>query len=147
MEPSVPVCTTKSKKYLSTKLKKSFWVRSFELDSLILLFPISHIDGKQHFRQRLDYSNWHPAIGIIYLELVEYDTVQLLSHIWNSLKLIPFNWYQTSGTGRLSCLELVKTDTTQLVSHTWNCLKLIPLNWYQTPGTVRRYNSIGITRL
>ena len=108
---------------------------------------------------------WCHSIGIRYLDLVEYDTVQLVLHVWKWLKLIPFNWYQIFGTYRIwyhsigiRFLELVEYDTIQLVSHVWKWfdtiqlvshvriwLKLIPFNWYQISGICRIwYHSIGI---
>ena len=98
--------------------------------------------------------NWYHSIYIIYLELVKYNTSQLVSHVWkwfdtiqlvlhvgNWLKLTPFNWYQISGTGRIwyhsisiTYMELVKTDT-KLISNMWNWVNMVLFNWYQMSGT------------
>ena len=62
--------------------------------------------------------------------------------IWNWLKLIPFNWYQTSYTVwiwypsiSIKYPELVKTYTIQLVANIWNSEEMVTFNWFQMCGT------------
>ena len=64
--------------------------------------------------------NWHNSIGIRYLELVEYDTIQLITNIWNLANMAHFNWHQMSRTD--------KYDTVQY-------LELIKFNCYAMQGT------------
>ena len=74
------------------------------------------------YHMSLSGKKWCHSTGMICLELDWYETIWLVSHVWN--------WF--------------KTDTIQLVSHIWNWLKLIP-NWYQTSGIGWIwYYSIGI---
>ena len=79
---------------------------------------------------------WYHSIGSTYMKLVKTDSIQLVSYIWNWLKLMPFNWYQISGIGRIwycsigiAYMKLMKTDTVQLVSDNWTWL-----DWYHSIG-------------
>ena len=59
-------------------------------------------------REKLIKFNWNQihetgyklinSIGITDLELVEYDTIPLVLHVWKWLKLALFNLYYRSGT-------------------------------------------------